>query len=248
MIRRSFRIGLWLGLLAGIAFALAKIFRPKPEPGAVIDLGTPPTPAAGHAPPQWPPLEAAVPTPTPVPVAEPDIEPVVEATEPGLVTIGDEPLQAEELPTLAPEPVVAPAPVVEPAPLPQPQAPPTPPTAAPEPVQQAAVKKTAVRKKAAPVAKAAASPAPAKATPAKKAPAPVKKAAAPAKKAAPKKTLPPWVDPKGNICPKSHPVKAKLSSTIFQAPGNFAYDRTNPDRCYESTEAAIKDGLRAAKR
>ncbi len=35
---------------------------------------------------------------------------------------------------------------------------------------------------------------------------------------------------------------------IFQVPGNFAYDRTTPDRCYKSVDAAEDDGLRAAKR
>jgi hypothetical protein len=35
---------------------------------------------------------------------------------------------------------------------------------------------------------------------------------------------------------------------IFQVPGNFAYGRTNPDRCYESAEAATADGMRPAKR
>jgi hypothetical protein len=35
---------------------------------------------------------------------------------------------------------------------------------------------------------------------------------------------------------------------IFQTPGHFAYDRTNPDRCYQSAEAATQDGLRSAKR
>ena len=164
MIRRSLRIGLRLGLLAGVGIALAKIFRPKPEPSRV-----------SHT---WPPLEAPVPTPAPVQVAEPKIEPVVAAEEPGLVLIGDEPLQAPE-------------------------------------------------------------------------PAPVKKAAkkAPAKKvAAEKKKLPPWVDPNGTVCPQTHPVKGKLSSMIFQVPGNFAYERTTPDRCYQSADEAEQDGLRAAKR
>ena len=197
VIRRSFRIGLWLGLLAGIGFAVAKLMRSKPSP-AVIDLGSPGAPLA-KSPTAWPPLEAPVPTPAPVAVAEPSIEPVVAADEPGLVTIGDEPLKAEPLPTV------------------------------PAPPQ--------------PVASAPAPPAPAK--PVKKVPA-TKKAAA--KKAPAKKKLPPWVDPEGNICPKTHPIKGKLSSMIFQAPGNFAYDRTNPDRCYESATTAEKDGLRPAKR
>jgi hypothetical protein len=173
-------------LLAGAGFALAKIFRPKPEPSQI--------------PQAWPPLDAPIPTPTPVPVPKPEIEPVVVADEPGLVVIGDEPPQE------------------------------------PEP-ERAAVAK--------PVAKTAPAGA---AAPAKKPAAPEKKAAAPAKKIAVKKKLPPWVDPKGTVCPKSHPVKGKLSSMIFQVPGNFAYERTTPDRCYKSADEAEDDGLRAAKR
>jgi len=167
VIRRSFRIGLWLGLLIGIGFAVAKIFRPKPEQSFA--------PTAR----EWPPLEPSI-----------------------------------------PKPAAAPAPVVSPpAPTPVVQEP------APAPVEKAPVaKKAAAPAKKAPVAKKAASPAPAK------------------------KVLAAWVDPEGNICPQTHPVKAKLSSKIFQVPGNFAYDRTKPDRCYESPEAATKDGMRAAKR
>ena len=58
----------------------------------------------------------------------------------------------------------------------------------------------------------------------------------------------PWVDPDGAICPSSHPVKAKLASGIFHLPGMTAYERTTPDRCYPSEEAAEADGLRKAKR
>ena len=155
VIRRSFRIGLWLGLLTGIGLAIAKIFRPKPEPSAVLDLGRPTTTGA-H---EWPRLEAPAP-----------VRAVVSETAPAR------------------------------APTPEPQR-----------VEQAAKK------------------------PAEK-------------KAAPKKKLDSWVDPDGNICPDTHPVKGKLSSMIFQVPGNFAYDRTKPDRCYESATAAETDGLRAAKR
>ena len=63
-----------------------------------------------------------------------------------------------------------------------------------------------------------------------------------------KKTLPPWVAPESGICPKTHPVKAKLSSGIFQVEGNAMYQRTNADRCYQTPEAAAADGLRPAKR
>jgi hypothetical protein len=149
VIRRSFRIGLWLGLLTGIGVAIAKIFRPRPEQSAVIDLGRP-TSATPH---EWPPLETPAST--------------------GAVT---------------PEPALE-----------------------PQRVEQAAKKPAD-------------------------------------KKSAPKKTLDPWVDPDGNVCPETHPVKGKLSSKIFQVPGNFAYGRTNPDRCYESAEAAAADGMRPAKR
>lgn len=59
----------------------------------------------------------------------------------------------------------------------------------------------------------------------------------------------PWVEPTSEgECPDGYPIKAKLSSKIFHAPGQLNYDRTTPDRCYASTEAAEADGLRAAKR
>ena len=56
-----------------------------------------------------------------------------------------------------------------------------------------------------------------------------------------------WVDPEDGVCPASHPVKAKLASGIYHVPGGANYDRTNPDRCYRSAEAAETDGLRASK-
>jgi hypothetical protein len=57
-----------------------------------------------------------------------------------------------------------------------------------------------------------------------------------------------WVEPQDGACPVSHPVKAKMSSKIFHAPGMTAYERTNADRCYRDEEAAEADGLRKAKR
>jgi hypothetical protein len=74
------------------------------------------------------------------------------------------------------------------------------------------------------------------------APAPAKKAAA---RKAPARA---WVEPKGSFCPSSHPVKAKLSSSIFHLPGMTAYERTTPDRCYKDEASAEADGLRKAKR
>lgn len=96
-----------------------------------------------------------------------------------------------------------------------------------------------------------AAPAPAEREPE---PAPVKKAVAKKKAAAkraasaPARAAAAWVDPDGNVCPTSHPIKAKLSSKLFHLPGMFAYDRTNPDRCYRDEAAAEADGLRRAKR
>ena len=58
-----------------------------------------------------------------------------------------------------------------------------------------------------------------------------------------------YVDPGADgACPLTHPVKAKLASGIYHLPGGGNYDRTKPDRCYASAEAAEADGLRPAKR
>jgi hypothetical protein len=57
-----------------------------------------------------------------------------------------------------------------------------------------------------------------------------------------------WVEPNGDTCPASHPVKGKLSSKIFHVPGGLSYDRTKPDRCYRDPAAAEADGLRQAAR
>ena len=61
-------------------------------------------------------------------------------------------------------------------------------------------------------------------------------------------TVEPWVEPDGETCPSTHPVKAKLSSGIYHEPGGQMYDRTIPDRCYRDGDAARTDGLRASKR
>ena len=58
-----------------------------------------------------------------------------------------------------------------------------------------------------------------------------------------------FVDPAADgACPLTHPVKAKLASGIYHLPGGGNYERTKPDRCYASAEAAEEDGLRPAKR
>ena len=50
------------------------------------------------------------------------------------------------------------------------------------------------------------------------------------------------------VCPQTHPVKAKLSSKIFHAPGSRNYSRTHADRCYPDEQSASADGLRPAQR
>jgi hypothetical protein len=57
-----------------------------------------------------------------------------------------------------------------------------------------------------------------------------------------------WVEPNGDTCPATHPIKAKMSSHIFHLPGGANYARTNPDRCYRDEAAAEADGLRKAAR
>ena len=56
-----------------------------------------------------------------------------------------------------------------------------------------------------------------------------------------------WVAPVDGACPASHPVKANDNSGIFHVPGGRFYDRTRPERCYATPEAATADGYRAAK-
>ena len=148
MIRRSFRVGLTVGLLAGLAFALVKMFGGRSEHAAGV-------PAASSEP--WPRLKADPAVPSAASIA------------------------------LVPDP------------------------AAPSPV----------------------------------APVVAEAVVAPAKK---KPLVAAWVEPTGDVCPTSHPVKAKLSSKIFHLPGMLNYDRTKPDRCYKDAPAAEGDGLRAAKR
>lgn len=48
-------------------------------------------------------------------------------------------------------------------------------------------------------------------------------------------------------CPASYPIKAKLTSGIYHAPGGLNYERTKADRCYADGDAAEADGLRASK-
>ncbi|MCU1462770.1 MAG: hypothetical protein JWO37_2845 [Acidimicrobiales bacterium] len=252
MIGRSFRIGLRLGLLAGVAVAVVKTLQSRRvamEQAPSWDWSPPPAPAPRPAAtrPAAPVAEPAKPEPdTPTPsalsvVSEPEPEPepapalrVVPPSAPAT----DESLDGmlDDLPARPSAPRPVPPPVAEPK------------------------KKTAAPKKAAAAkgpTKAAVEPkkaaAPKKA--AKKAPA-TKKATAAGAPAAPavEKSLDPphppraWIEPVGNTCPDTHPVKAKLGSKLFHLPGMFAYPRTNPDRCYRDEGAATADGLTKAKR
>ncbi|MGH9137187.1 MAG: hypothetical protein ACRD0G_09095 [Acidimicrobiales bacterium] len=65
---------------------------------------------------------------------------------------------------------------------------------------------------------------------------------------APAETAQTWVEPDGKACPASHPIKANANSGIYHVPGGLAYERTVPERCYVTEEAAEADGFRRAKR
>jgi hypothetical protein len=70
----------------------------------------------------------------------------------------------------------------------------------------------------------------------------------PVPRPAPKPAPAPWAEPNDDgSCPLSHPIKGKLASGIYHAPGGANYDRTHPDRCYVDEDAALRDGLRRSK-
>jgi hypothetical protein len=229
VIRRSFRVGLWLGIVGGVVLAVMKTVQARRPAPARASSGSPGWPKLAEAAPVRPEPVApatttraaasrAAVTDTQGPVTEPAV--VVDAspelTDP---VASAAPVVSDPLPDPGPTPVPPPQPEPIPDPVPvEPQ--PTPP---PEPLPAKAP--------TAPAARAA-------------------KAAKAAKKAPPPKKAPvkPWVDPEGNLCPASHPVKAKLASSIFHLPGMLNYGRCVPDRCYRSADAAEADGLRAAKR
>jgi len=56
-----------------------------------------------------------------------------------------------------------------------------------------------------------------------------------------------WVAPVDGKCPDGYPIKANDNSHIFHVPGGRFYDRTVAERCYATTEAAVRDGYRQAK-
>jgi len=56
-----------------------------------------------------------------------------------------------------------------------------------------------------------------------------------------------WLEAIDGECPIGYAVKVKESSGIYHVAGMRNYDRTQPDRCYPTTEAAEADGFRASK-
>lgn len=57
-----------------------------------------------------------------------------------------------------------------------------------------------------------------------------------------------WKAATGGACPEGYAIKVKVRSGLYHEPGMFAYERTNPDRCYPNPEAAEADGFTRAKR
>jgi outer membrane biosynthesis protein TonB len=173
----------------------------------------------------------------PASTAPPVVSPADPFAPPAVATPSPSPLVADEIEPDDDEIVILSTGGPEPTPTPAP---------APERPSQASPAKPAAKK--APARKTVAK----KATARKAAPATGKKATAPtatSKKAASKRAAAAaWVEPKGGICPTTHPVKAKLRSAIFHLPGMAAYARTSPDRCYRDEAAALGDGLRRAAR
>jgi hypothetical protein len=48
-----------------------------------------------------------------------------------------------------------------------------------------------------------------------------------------------------NVCPEAYPIKGNASSMIYHVPGRPAYDRTVPEFCFTTVEAAEAAGFRA---
>jgi hypothetical protein len=56
-----------------------------------------------------------------------------------------------------------------------------------------------------------------------------------------------WVEPVDGACPDGFPIKANDNSGIYHVPGGRFYERTRPERCYPTAEAAEADGYRRSK-
>jgi hypothetical protein len=55
------------------------------------------------------------------------------------------------------------------------------------------------------------------------------------------------VEPVDGACPDGFPIKANDNSGIYHVPGGRFYERTRPERCYPTAEAAEADGYRRSK-
>jgi hypothetical protein len=189
MIRRSFRVGLWLGLLLGTVFALVKSLQGQRD---ARELAAPP-------PGRWdtdaPPIAHGV------VAGAAELELSGEDTSP----VADDPVAEQAIPAAQASTSRAEEPWTDDG---------LPPPAEPE--------------------------APSR-------PRPVKTPGG-GRKAPPKRPARVWVEPTGAVCPRTHPVKAKMASGLFHLPGMLNYARTRPDRCYASEDAAIADGLTRSKR
>ncbi len=265
MIRRTLRLGVTAGLLAGAAYAAVRALRGGPVPAFDADEGFRHPPPVGRAS-----EPAPLPTPQPVPVPDPSPDPGTEPVPPPVPS--PEPLPSPE-PAPSPVPEPSPVPSPDPSPLPGPDPSPLPgpaPAAPGEPMPTPPDEpRPAPQGEPMPAPQGEPMPAPQEepmpapqgdgARPVRRRARPivVRRMAQPADAsaedtvgAAPEATASdrPWVDPVEGACPASHVVKAKLRSGIYHVPGMLNYARTVPDRCYVDVPAAEADGLRPAKR
>lgn len=244
MLRRAFRLGLRVTLALGLGAAVAKLaelrrarqkrpvssrqqdWPPVPvhpardaEARVGPEMGAPPAPLA-------PPPEPVAPPPPPKPAPRPKPAPAV---NPEAVAASPEAVAATPEPAAA-----APGPVATAAGPPQAseRLPQTDPQSQPRAQQRQAGGARAGQPDPEPT----------------RAPRPLRAKRQGAPPAPPAPAAPAWVAATGRECPPSHPVKAKLASRLYHLPGMLAYERTIPDRCYASEEAAAADGLRRAKR
>ena len=51
----------------------------------------------------------------------------------------------------------------------------------------------------------------------------------------------------GADCPSDHPIKGNLPSRIYHLPDQSSYDRTEPEICFASEDAARLAGFRASR-
>jgi hypothetical protein len=219
MVRRTFRLGFWAGLLVGAALAVYKTMESR---RAVRESVSP----SERDP--WPPISRVEPvderpTAAPVPRAEPEPGPGPQAAaeaEEGAKGGADE---AEDEAEGGGNQEAAAMPHLEIVPAPT----------------------AALEERTAPAPAAMVAPEPADvAIPEPPAPSGLRLVRPPAEGVAPK-----WVEPVSpDVCPSSHPIKVKLSSKLFHLPGMLAYTRTKPDRCYGTEESAVEDGFTRAKR